>query len=62
MHEELENMVEFIREGVDGTCLCSRDVVLEGERLGGLIADYEGDVLEVSMVVGDLSFEVSVAP
>jgi hypothetical protein len=62
VHEELENMIELIGEGVDGTCLCSRDVVLEGERLAGLIADYEGDVLKVSMFIGDLSCEVSFAP
>lgn len=47
-------MVKRVGEGADGASYCFGDAVVEGERAGGLVAGWEGDVLEFSCRVGDL--------
>ena len=54
MDEELQEVIEFVGEEVNGAGLCLGEEVLEGEGLRGFVADGEGDVLEVAVAVGDL--------
>jgi hypothetical protein len=55
--EELEKVVEFVREGIDGAGLGLGRGEGEGEREEGLVAGCEGNVLEVAETVGDLYWE-----
>jgi hypothetical protein len=52
--EELEKVVEFVGEGVNGARLGLRRGEGEGEREVGLVAGCEGNVLEVAETVCDL--------
>jgi hypothetical protein len=52
--EELEKVVEFVREGIDGAGLGLRRGEGEGEREEGFVAGCEGNVLEVAETVCDL--------
>lgn len=54
MDEELEEVVEFVGEGIDGTRLGLGRGEGEGEREEGLVAGCEGNVLEVAETVCDL--------
>jgi hypothetical protein len=54
MDEELEEVVQLVREGIDGAGLGLRDVILEGQRLVRFVARREGYVLQIAVVVGDL--------
>jgi hypothetical protein len=53
--EELEEMVEFVGERLDGAGLGLRHGKGKGQREKGLVAGCEGDVLQVAEVVCDLS-------
>jgi hypothetical protein len=52
--EELEKVVEFIGEGIDGARLGLGRGEGEGEREEGLVAGGEGNILEVAETVGNL--------
>jgi hypothetical protein len=52
--EELEKVVEFVREGIDGAGLGLGRGEGEGEREKGLVAGCEGNILEVAETVCDL--------
>lgn len=54
MDEELEQVVEFVRQGLDGAGLRLRRGEGEGQREQRLVAGCEGDVLEVAEAVCDL--------
>ena len=54
MDEELEKVVEFVGEGIDGACLGLGGGEGEGEREEGLVAGREGNVLEVAENICDL--------
>lgn len=60
MDVELEQVVELIGEGGDGTCDRFGDAIAEGERSGGLVASVEWDILEFTETVGDL-FAIAVS-
>ena len=54
VNEELEEMVRFVRQGVDGASEGLRYAVAEREDRGGFVADGKGDVLQVAMGVRDV--------
>jgi hypothetical protein len=47
-------VVQFVREGGDGAVDCFGDAVAEREREEGLVAGWEGDVLQLAEAVGYL--------
>ena len=51
-----KEVVEFIGERVDGAVDCFWDAVAQGEGEEGLVAGWEGDILEFSEAVCYLYF------
>ena len=54
MDEELEKVVEFVGEGIDGAGLDLGRGEGEREREEGLVAGCKGNILEVAETVCDL--------